>query len=137
MFFISQAASEKPFMDLCLAPSLSGSQVLTTSTDRTMTLYDFRSSGLSSSVSTFFHPSTPSCVTAGDNPNSQQVITGSYDGTVRLWDMRSSKGAVAAFKAFDGNKKVLSVSWSKSLVAIGGEGGLSVWKVGEDVESSS
>jgi hypothetical protein len=42
------------------------------------------------------------------------------------------KGAMATFKVWDGVKKVLSVDWRNGLVGIGGEGGLEVWKVGEE-----
>lgn len=59
-----------------------------------------------------------------------QVVTGSYDGVVRVWDLRSTKAAVALFKAWEGKgQKVLSVDWRGDVVAVGGEGGLDVWKV--------
>lgn len=67
-------------------------------------------------------------------------MTGAYDGVVRLWDLRSTKGAVAAFRAWEGGKekqkdegpkKVLSVDWARGMVGVGGEGGVEVWKVGE------
>ena len=64
--------------------------------------------------------------------NSHQVVTGAYDGIVRVWDLRSMKGAMAAFKVWDEMKKVLSVDWRYGLVGVGGEGGLEVWKVGEE-----
>jgi ribosome biogenesis protein len=91
-----------------------------------MTLYD-----LTSSAGSLLHPSTPSCVTVSTT-NSHQVVTGAYDGIVRVWDLRSMKGAMATFKAWDGLKKVLSIDWRRGLVGVGGEGGLEVWKVGEE-----
>ena len=96
-----------------------------------MTLYDLQTSGLKSSAGSFLHPSTPSCVTVSAT-NSHQVVTGAYDGIVRVWDLRSMKGAMASFKVWDGLKKILSVDWSNGLVGVGGEGGLEVWKVGEE-----
>ena len=77
------------------------------------------------------HPSTPSCLAVGED-NSLQVVTGAYDGVVRIWDLRSPKGPMAAFKVWDGSKKVLSVDWRRGVVGVGGEGGLEMWKVGED-----
>ena len=64
--------------------------------------------------------------------NSHQVVTGAYDGIVRVWDLRSNKDAMATFKAWDGMKKVLGVDWRNGMVGVGGEGGLEVWKVGEE-----
>lgn len=97
-----------------------------------MTLYDLRTApGLTTSAGSFLHPSTPSCLAVGTT-NSHQVVTGAYDGVVRVWDLRSVKGAMASFKLWDGMKKVLSVDWRNGLVGIGGEGGLEVWKVGEE-----
>lgn len=57
-------------------------------------------------------------------------MSGAYDGAVRLWDLRSVKSAMTIFKPWDGEKKVLSVDWKGGVVGVGGEGGLSVWKVG-------
>ena len=39
---------------------------------------------------------------------------------------------MATFKAWDGQKKVLAVDWKRGVVGVGGEGGLEVWKVGEE-----
>jgi len=49
-----------------------------------------------------------------------------------VWDIRSTKAAMATFKAWDGQKKVLAVDWKRGVVGVGGEGGLEVWKVGEE-----
>ncbi|KAF7979791.1 hypothetical protein HWV62_40836 [Athelia sp. TMB] len=65
----------------------------------------------------------------------QLFVSGAYDGVVRLWDVRSVKGAVASFHTGEGEGgkggKVLSVDWQGCVVAVGGEGGLEVWRVGE------
>lgn len=99
-----------------------------------MTLYDLRSisspSTISATSGTFIHPATPACVAFGKNGN--QVVTGAYDGVVRVWDLRSTKTAVASFKAWDGNKKVLDVDWKRGVVGVAGEGGVEIWKVGEE-----
>ena len=57
-------------------------------------------------------------------------MTGAYDGVARLWDLRSTKAAMSSFKVWDGQKKILSIDWEKGVAAIGGEGGLEVWKAG-------
>ena len=108
-----------------------GNSALAVSTDRTLTLYDLRTSSLTASSASFYHPATPSCVAPCES-NSHQVVTGAYDGIVRVWDTRSTKAAMATFKAWDGPKKVLCVDWKRGIVGVGGEGGLAVWKVGEE-----
>jgi len=112
------------------------SSVVSSSSDRSVSVYDFRagSTALSSATLSFMHPSTPSSVTLSPTSDSQ-IITGSYDGVARLWDLRSTKSAVASFKVWDGEKKVLAVdstsSSGSSIVGVGGEGGLEVWRIGE------
>lgn len=62
-------------------------------------------------------------------------MSGAYDGVVRLWDVRSAKGTIASFRAQgkDGSDgKVLAVDWAKGVVAVGGESGLDVWRVGDE-----
>ncbi|KXN88964.1 Ribosome biogenesis protein YTM1 [Leucoagaricus sp. SymC.cos] len=123
-------AAEKPFLDL--AVSFDGRHGLAASTDRTMMLYDLRSTEsavTTSSSSSFLHPATPSCVSLSENGN--QVATGAYDGIVRIWDLRSNKGAMASFKAWDGGQKILDVDWKHGIIGVAGEGGAQVWKVGE------
>ncbi|KAF8876828.1 WD40-repeat-containing domain protein [Infundibulicybe gibba] len=113
-------ASEKPFLDL--ATTSDGNSILATSTDRSMTLYDVRVTSLASTASaTFTHPATPSCVAVGSADH--QVITGLTTA--------STKSAMASFKAWDGQQKVLSVDWSHGIAGIGGESGLEVWKINE------
>ncbi|KAH8105085.1 ribosome biogenesis protein YTM1 [Cristinia sonorae] len=132
-------ASSKPFLDI--AVSHSGDFVLAASSDRTVTQYDVRSPTSSTSTAalstaTFLHPATPSCIAlspASSSTNSQQFITGAYDGVVRLWDARSARTAVTSFKVWEGQshgRKVLSVDWAGGVAAVGGEGGVDVWKIG-------
>ncbi|KAG6854544.1 ribosome biogenesis protein ytm1 [Blastosporella zonata] len=127
-------ASNKPFLHIAPVGSAPGT-VIATSTDRSMTLYDARiSSSLANPVNaptTFMHPATPSCVAPSTSGSRQQVVSGAYDGVVRLWDLRSTKGAVASFKPWSEGKKVLCVEWEGDMVAVGGEGGLEVWKVNQ------
>lgn len=118
-------------MDLAISPD--GRSALATSMDRTATLYDLRSAAersISAVSASFLHPATPSCVAFGQT--GKQVVTGAYDGVVRVWDLRSTKSAVASFKVWDGNKKVLDVDWKRGIVGVAGEGGLEIWKVGEE-----
>ncbi|TFK18608.1 ribosome biogenesis protein YTM1 [Coprinopsis marcescibilis] len=130
------AASEKPFLDLVSREN--GQSALVVSTDRTMTLYDLRSSQLSAAVASFNHPSTPSCIALPEShTSSSQIVTGSYDGIVRIWDLRSNKAAIATFKAWDGTKKVLAVDWRRGVVGVGGEGGLDLWKVAAESDTGA
>nr|GAT61279.1 microtubule binding protein [Mycena chlorophos] len=120
--------SERPF----LALSVSAAAVLASSTDRTVTQYDLRDPSPNASV-TMIHPATPSCL-ARAQTNSHHLLTGAYDGVARIWDLRSVKTTtpVATFKVWD-EKKILSVDWrAGGTVAIGGEGGLGVWKAWEN-----
>ncbi|RPD60689.1 WD40 repeat-like protein [Lentinus tigrinus ALCF2SS1-6] len=143
-------ASSKPFLDIALTHN--GQTALTASTDRSVSQYDLRvstSSATTPSIVTLSHPATPSCIAvpppfssfgspASTNALEHQLLTGAYDGVVRLWDLRSTKGAVAAFRVWEGAgmKKVLSVDWACGLAGVGGEGGLEVWKVAEGMPSS-
>ncbi|KNZ78993.1 Ribosome biogenesis protein YTM1 [Termitomyces sp. J132] len=128
-------ASNKAFLSLSALP-MTPESILVTSTDRTMMLYDVRlpSPSDTNAPVSFLHPATPSCVVVSES-GSQQVVSGAYDGIVRLWDLRSTKGAVASFSPWEKGVKVLCVEWGRGVVAVGGEGGFSVWKVGENVLS--
>jgi ribosome biogenesis protein len=72
---LGQNASEKPFLDLALAPD--GNTALAASTDRFITMYDLRGQSntpaFSASLGSLPHPSTPSCVCAG--PSGSQQVT--------------------------------------------------------------
>ena len=133
-------------LDLVVTPD--GHTVLASSTDRTVSIFDLRSSSLASTAGTLVHPATPSClvypsvaastfpIDANEapipTPSAPQVLTGAYDGIARLWDLRSLKNAVASIKAWDGTpKKILSVDWVGEVVGVGGEGGVEVWRVGQ------
>ncbi|KAJ7046513.1 WD40-repeat-containing domain protein [Mycena alexandri] len=125
-------SSERPFLSLSLAPSSAPFTVLATSTDRTISQYDFRDPHPLASL-TLTHPATPSCIVRSPR-HPHQILSGAYDGAARIWDLRSVKGAtpVASFKPWDGDKKILGVDWKiGGVVGVAGEGGLGVWKVGE------
>ena len=136
-------------LDLVVTPD--GYTVLASSTDRTVSIFDLRSSSLATTAGTLMHPATPSCLvypsaaptvpfdangsstpTPTLTSGAHQVLTGAYDGVARLWDLRSLRSAVASIKAWDGtSKKILSVDWVSEVVGVGGEGGVEVWRVGQ------
>jgi ribosome biogenesis protein YTM1 len=133
-------ASEKPFTGLAVASRSGGRKVFATSTDRTLSLYDVHESDALSNAATLtlMHSSLPSCVVASPS-DEWRVLTGAYDGLVRIWDIRSGKTPVASFKALQsetvqkgGDGKVLSVDWSPGVVAVGGEGGIEIWRVSDE-----
>ena len=64
-----------------------------------------------------------------------------------MWDIRSTKEAIASFRAGEssvedktngkgGDSKVLALSWDRGVLAVGGEGGLDVWRVPEGTTTS-
>ncbi|KAF7795722.1 hypothetical protein EIP86_006887 [Pleurotus ostreatoroseus] len=130
-------ASSKPFVDLAVTSN--GQTVLAASTDRSVCQYDLRlgeSSVTTAPLASFMHPATPSCLAtlSSSTGSEHQFISGAYDGVVRLWDLRSTKSAVTSFKVWENRasgRKVLSVDWAYGMVAIGGEGGVEVWRVDE------
>ena len=132
-----QTASSKPFVDLAVTSN--GQTVLAASTDRSVCQYDLRvgeSSVTTAPLASFMHPATPSCLATlcSSTGSEHQFISGAYDGVVRLWDLRSTKSAVTSFKVWENRasgRKVLSVDWAYGMVAIGGEGGVEVWRVDE------
>jgi ribosome biogenesis protein len=119
-------------MDMTLTAD--GNVALAAAMDRTVMLYDLRDSASAlSAIGSLQHAATPSCLAAGSM--SHHIMTGAYDGVVRIWDLRSLKGAMMAFKAWEGRKKVLDVDWKRGIAAIGGESGVEVWKAAEDANS--
>lgn len=90
---------------------------------------------------------TPSAI-APSPDNSNHFASGGYDGIVRVWDIRSTKEAIASFRAGEsdgsgdkanekkGDGKVLALSWDRGVLAVGGEGGLDIWRVPEGIAHS-
>ncbi|KAF7976945.1 hypothetical protein HWV62_5373, partial [Athelia sp. TMB] len=120
---------ETPFLALARTP---GGVLLGAATDRSVCLIP--DEGERRVAARLPHAATPSCL-APCAAREQLFVSGAYDGVVRLWDVRSVKGAVASFRTGGGEGgkggKVLSVDWQGGVVAVGGEGGLEVWRVGE------
>jgi len=125
---------------LDLALTLNGNFALAASTDRTVTVYDLRGSYsvLQPTVASLPHPATPSCLAPVPSVGAaQQILSGAYDGVVRLWDLRSVKSAITSFQAWD-YKKILSLdSTSDGIVCVGGEGGVDIWRIGEESDRAS
>ncbi|KAI0045938.1 ribosome biogenesis protein YTM1 [Auriscalpium vulgare] len=124
------SASEKPFLALALA---SPTTALAASTDRTTTLYDIRAPATVASALSFAHPATPVALAMSRGPGAQQFVSGAYDGGVRLWDLRSPSREIARMQVKDA-KKVLGVDWAAGVVGIAGEGGVELWRVGEEAK---
>ncbi|EIW79492.1 WD40 repeat-like protein [Coniophora puteana RWD-64-598 SS2] len=132
-------APEKPFLALAMH---STNNAFAASTDRNVSLFDLRSAA-SAPLLSLPHPATPSCLALplaaashpgnpdnGGGGNENQLISGAYDGVVRLWDVRSTRVALASMRMWEAGDKVLSVDWRGEVVAVAGEGGVGVWRVG-------
>jgi ribosome biogenesis protein YTM1 len=123
-------------LDIALLSSASdtgSALVLCASTDRTVTLFDIRAPSVSSSSVSFLHPTTPACLVSGPGTG-YHFASGAYDGIVRVWDVRSARGAVTSFHAWSEGKtpkRVLGLDWKGEVVAVGGEGGLGIWRVSQ------
>jgi ribosome biogenesis protein len=123
-------------LDISVLPSandVGGPLVLCASTDRTVTLFDVRVPSVSTSSVPFLHPTTPACLVSGPGPG-YHFASGAYDGIVRVWDVRSARSSVTSFYAWsDGKtaKRVLGLDWKGEVIAVGGEGGLGVWRVNQ------
>jgi len=134
------AASEKPFLALALSGAqnqntLPPQAALAAAADRTVTLYDLRATSTQSTSMSFAHPAVPAALAYGGED--QQFVSGAYDGVVRLWDLRSAAREMASFRVWEGKegRKVLGVDWAGGVVGIAGEGGVEVWRVGQDAQS--
>lgn len=125
--------SDKVHLDLAqlATPSL----LLTGSTDRLLSLFDLRTSSLSSiSLSLSGHTGPVSSVSAHPT-NPLMFCSASYDSTIKVWDARSPKQALFTLdmpqKEESGEKeKVLCVDWDGERIVAGGEGArVAVWRV--------
>lgn len=129
-------SSDKAFLDL-VCPS--GNSAITASMDRSINLFDFRSSSTIASALSLKQVSTPSCLAVSPvyGQAEQQVVSGGYDGAARIWDLRSTKLPVATFFGWEdaGDKKILGVDWTKDVIALGGERGMAIWRVSGDRKS--
>ncbi|GAA5965099.1 hypothetical protein JCM3765_004856 [Sporobolomyces pararoseus] len=129
-------ASDKVHLDLTQlsTPSL----LLTGSTDRLLSLFDLRTSSLSSiSLSLSGHTAPVSSV-ASHPTNGLMFVSASYDSTVKVWDARSPKQALFSLdmpqkegKEVGAEKdKILCVDWDGERIVAGGEGArVATWRV--------
>ncbi|GAA5886913.1 hypothetical protein JCM16303_006758 [Sporobolomyces ruberrimus] len=134
--------SDKVHLDLAQlsTPSL----LLTGSTDRLLSLFDLRHTGLSSiSLSLSGHTAPVSSV-ASHPTNPLMFVSGSYDSTIKIWDARSPKQSLFSLdmpqkddkEPGSDKDKVLCVGWDGERIVAGGEGAkVAVWRVsGKEAE---
>jgi ribosome biogenesis protein len=93
-----------------------------------VTLFDVRAGASVAAAIKFSHPATPAALVFAQGSGTQ-FASGAYDGVVRVWDVRSATREVAIARVWDG-KKVLALDWAGEVMAIGGEGGVEVWRAG-------
>lgn len=101
--------------------------LITGSTDRLISFFDFRESTQIISLSLPGHQGPVSSVVA--HPTSPLLLaSGSYDGTVKIWDARSPKQALFSMDmprdegSSGGQEKVLAVDWDGERLVAAGEG---------------
>ncbi|KAI0275000.1 WD40-repeat-containing domain protein [Gloeopeniophorella convolvens] len=123
-------ASEKPFLALALPAT--PQTALAASVDRTATLFDLREGTSVAAAVKFSHPATPAALSFAQGSGTQ-FASGAYDGVVRVWDVRSTSREVASARVWDG-QKVLALDWVGQVLAVAGEGGVEVWRVGAEGE---
>jgi ribosome biogenesis protein len=97
-----------------------------------VTLFDLRTGTSVAAVVKFPHPATPAALVFAQGSGTQ-FASGAYDGVVRIWDVRSATREVTNARVWDG-QKVLGLDWAGEVMAIGGEGGVEVWRAGVDTE---
>ncbi|GAA5975430.1 hypothetical protein JCM5350_006477 [Sporobolomyces pararoseus] len=129
-------ASDKVHLDLTQlsTPSL----LLTGSTDRLLSLFDLRTSSLSSISLTLSGHTGPVSSVASHPTNGLMFVSASYDSTVKVWDARSPKQSLFSLempqkegKEVGAEKdKILCVDWDGERIVAGGEGArVATWRV--------
>jgi len=122
--------SEKPFLALALPTT--PETALAASADRSVTLFDLRTSATTAAAAKFPHAATPAALVFAQGSGTQ-FASGAYDGVVRVWDVRSATREVANARVWDG-QKVLALDWAGETLGVAGEGGVDIWRAGAGVE---